>query len=271
MAAYRKKRTATRTKKRLSKRISYRKTNFRRASRRRKSRSRRGLRRALRGRNSVYGTSGVRTLVIRHPEGQIFIKRGSIHEYTPNYVNFEGAYGPDATYSHQILAQMVNHWREFRIKKRVLKFWQGLTHQAVDTQPLTMYTLYDREANGRSTTVESMLSQPKCRIKFIKPGKVYTSTIYPQFTGREFAINTGVKGSATQMLTYRGKNFWLPMQYIDGKNAQQEIIKSVNTEHIMFTIPTADSADDLPICYREEIYYEFRHPIAWPINYVTKP
>ena len=267
MVSYRRKRTTTRTKKRLSKRISYRKTNLRRSRRNGKHRARRSLKRALRGRNSVYGTSGVRTLVIRHPEGQLSIKTSTVHEYTPNLVNFEGPYGPTSTYSHQILAQMVNHWREFRIKKRVLKFWQGLTSQSDDVQPMTMYTLYDREANGRSTTVESMLSQPRCRIKFIKPGKVYTSTIYPQFTGREFGINTGSKGSATQMLTYRGKNFWLPMRYIDGKNAQQEVIKSVNTEHIMFTKPTPNPVDDIPICYREEIYYEFRHPIAWPINY----
>lgn len=268
MVSYRRKRTTTRTKKRLSKRISYRKTNLRRSRRNGKHRARRSLKRALRGRNSVYGTSGVRTLVIRHPEGQLSIKTSTLHEYTPNLVDYEGAYGPGSTYSHQILSQMVNHWREFRIKKRVLKFWLGFTHNSDDTQPVSMYTLYDREANGRSTTVESMLSQPRCKIKFIKPGKVYTSTIYPQFTGREFAINTGAKGSATQLLTYRGKNFWMPMQYIDGKNSQLEVIKSVNTEHIMFTIPTPNPLDAIPICYREEIYYEFRHPIAWPINYL---
>jgi hypothetical protein len=216
----------------------------------------------------MYGTAGVRTLVIRHPEGQIAFKTGSIHEYTPNLVNYEGAYGKDTTYSHQILAQIVNHWREFRIKKRVLKFWSGLTHQSDDRQPMTMYTLYDREANSRTTTVESMLSQPKCKIKFFKPGKVYTSTIYPRFTSREFGTNTGAKGSPTQMLSYGGKNLWLPVQYIDGKNSQFEVIKSVNTEHIMFTIPTPNPVDDIPICYREEIYYEFRHPISWPLNYL---
>jgi hypothetical protein len=216
----------------------------------------------------LYGTSGVRTLVIRHPEGQIKIKTGSIHAYTPNLVDYEGAYGRDTTYSHQILAQAVNHWREFRIKKRVLKFWSGLTHQSDDTQPMTMYTLYDKEAQGRYTTVESMLSQPKCRIKFFKPGKVYTSSISPRFSDRDYGVNTGAKGSPTQMLSYMRKNLWLPIQYINGTNTQLEVIKSVNTEHIMFTIPTPNPVDDIPICYREEIYYEFRDPISWPINYL---
>jgi hypothetical protein len=90
----------------------------------------------------VYGTSGVRTLVIRHPEGQLSIKTSTVHEYTPNLVNYEGAYGPGSTYSHQILAQMVNHWREFRIKKRVLKFWQGFPSGCLITNVLTPEVLY---------------------------------------------------------------------------------------------------------------------------------